>query len=110
MSSIATTCAAHIEDCEGWWLSFGHRLVVEHWQLKLQDEGALHGLIPGDCRLFNFPPFCLITSKHVLQTFSFYVATCGYLTCSNIDVRKNSFVNALLANIILVVKYVVLYI
>ena len=69
------------------------------------------GLVPGDCRLFNFPPFCLITSKHVLQTFSFYVATYGYLTCSSTDVRKNnSFVDALLANIILVVEYVVLYI
>ena len=37
MSSIATTCAVHIEDSEGWWLSGGHRVVVEHWRLKLQD-------------------------------------------------------------------------
>ena len=27
MSSIATTSAVCIEDCEGWWLSGGHRVV-----------------------------------------------------------------------------------
>ena len=63
MSSIATTCAVCIEDCEGWWLSGGHRVVVEYWQLKLQDAGAL-GLIYVDCRLLTSLPFHLITSKH----------------------------------------------
>ena len=26
--------AVYMEDCEGWWLSGGHGLVVEHWRLK----------------------------------------------------------------------------
>ena len=49
-------------------------------------QGPL-GLIYVDCHLLTSLPFHLITSKHFvnckLQTFSFYVATCGYLTCSS---------------------------
>ena len=37
--------------------------MVEHWQLKLQDAGAL-GLIYVDCRLLTSLPFHHITSKH----------------------------------------------
>ena len=32
--TFSTTCAVHLEDCEGWWLSSYHSSVVEHWQLK----------------------------------------------------------------------------
>ena len=28
------TCAVHIENCEGWWLSGRRSSVVEHWWLK----------------------------------------------------------------------------
>ena len=31
---FSTTCAVHIEDCEGWWLSSCHRSVAEHWLHK----------------------------------------------------------------------------
>ena len=59
-------------------LSGGHRVVVEHWQLKLQDAGSL-GLIYVDLRLLTSLPFHLVTSKHLfnckLQMFSFYVAS-----------------------------------
>ena len=47
------TCAVHIEDCEGWWLSGCRSSVAEHW---LHKPGVL-GLIPGDCRPFHFPVF-----------------------------------------------------
>ena len=63
MSSIATTCAVHIEDSEGWWLSGDHRVVVEHWQLKLQDARTL-GFIYVDCWLLTSLPFHFVTSKH----------------------------------------------
>ena len=32
--AFSTTCAVHIEDCEGWWLSGCHGSVAEHWRLK----------------------------------------------------------------------------
>ena len=32
--AFSTTCAVHIEDCEGWWLSGCCSSVAEHWQLK----------------------------------------------------------------------------
>ena len=32
--AFSTTCAVHIEDCEGWWLSGCCGSVAEHWQLK----------------------------------------------------------------------------
>ena len=59
---FSTTCAVHIEDCGGWWLSSCHSSVAEHW---LHKPGVL-GSIPGG-GLFTFLYFRLITSK-----FSFY--------------------------------------
>ena len=47
------TCAVHIEDCGGWWLSGCRSSVVEHW---LHKPGVL-GSIPGGCRPFHFPLF-----------------------------------------------------
>ena len=32
--AFSTTCAVHVEDCEGWWLSDCCGSVAEHWQLK----------------------------------------------------------------------------
>ena len=48
-----TTCAVHIEDCEGWWLSGYHSSVAEYWLYKL---GVL-GLIASGCRQFHFSLF-----------------------------------------------------
>ena len=31
---FSPTCAVHIEDCEGWWLSGCRSSVAEHWRLK----------------------------------------------------------------------------
>ena len=49
-----TTCAVHIEDCWGWWLSGCHSSVAEHW---LHKPGVVLGLIAGDCWPFHFPLF-----------------------------------------------------
>ena len=54
-----TTCAVHIEDCEGWWLSGCHSSVADHWRLK---PGVL-GSTPEATGLFTFLYFHLITSK-----------------------------------------------
>ena len=47
------TCAVHIEDCGGWWLSGCRSSVAEHW---LHKPGVL-GSIPGGCRPFHCRPF-----------------------------------------------------
>ena len=56
---FSPTCAVHIEDCEGWWLSGCRSSVAEHWLYK---PGVL-GLIPGDCRPFHFP----LSSPHNIK-------------------------------------------
>ena len=48
-----TTCAVHIENCEGWWLSGCCGSVAEHC---LHKPGVL-GSIPGNCRPFHFALF-----------------------------------------------------
>ena len=50
---FSPTCAVHIEDCGGWWLSGCRSSVAEHW---LHKPGVL-GSIPGGCRPFHFPLF-----------------------------------------------------
>ena len=45
-----TTCAVHVEGCEGWWFSNCHSSVAEHWQFK---PGVL-GLISGSCWLLLY--------------------------------------------------------
>ena len=45
--TFKTSCALHIECCEGWWLSGCRRSVAEHQRLK---PGVL-GLIPSECLL-----------------------------------------------------------
>ena len=50
---FSPTCAVHIEDCGGWWLSGCRSSVAEHWPHK---PGVL-GSIPGGCRPFHFPLF-----------------------------------------------------
>ena len=62
MRHFSSTCAVHIEDYEGWWLSGCRSSVAEHW---LHKPGVL-GSIPGDCRPFRFR---LITSKFSLPKF-----------------------------------------
>ena len=50
---FSTTCAVHIEDCGGWWLSGCHSSVAEDWRLKPD----VLGTFPGDCWPFHFPLF-----------------------------------------------------
>ena len=50
-------CSIYWEDCEGWWLSCCCSSVVEHWQLKPEILSSFS----GDCQLFTFLYFCLIT-------------------------------------------------
>ena len=50
--AFSPTCAVHIEDCEGWWLSGCRSSVAEHW---LNKPGVL-GSTPGNCWLFHFLP------------------------------------------------------
>ena len=56
---FSPTCAVHIEDCGGWWLSGCRSSVAEHW---LHKPGVLSS-IPGDCRPFTLLYFHLGTSK-----------------------------------------------
>ena len=42
---FSSTCAVHIEDCGGWWLSGCRSSVAEHW---LHKPGVL-GSILGNC-------------------------------------------------------------
>ena len=58
-SCISTTCAVHIEDCEGWWLSGCYGSVAEHWWLK---PGASWVWLPATAGFFTFR---LITSKFI---------------------------------------------
>ena len=46
---FSTTCAVHMKDCDGWWLSGCLSSVVEHLWLQ---PGAL-GSISSDCQLFT---------------------------------------------------------
>ena len=56
--AFSTTCAVHIEDCEGWWLSSCHGSVAEPWHLK--PEMSWVQLLATD-GLFIFVYFHLIT-------------------------------------------------
>ena len=57
---VDTTCAVHIEDCNGWWLSGCCGSVAEHWWLKLEVSWVR---LPVAAGLFTFLYFHLITSK-----------------------------------------------
>ena len=52
--SVATTCAVHIEDCEGWWFFGCHGSVAEHWRLKPEVSWVR---LPVAASLFHFPLF-----------------------------------------------------
>ena len=54
---FSTTCAVHIENCGGLWLSGCRSSVAEHWLHKL---GVL-GSIPGDCQ-----PSIFASKKHLI--------------------------------------------
>ena len=56
--AFSTTCAVHIEDCEGWWLSGCCGSVAEHWRLKPER-------LPATAGFFTFLYFRLITSKFI---------------------------------------------
>ena len=58
--AFCTTCAVHIEDCEGWWLSGCRGSVAEHWLLKPEVSWVRLQVAAG---LFTFLYFHLITSK-----------------------------------------------
>ena len=58
---FSTTCAVHIEDCEGWWLSSCRSSVAEHWWLK----PSAPSLIPGDCQ-----PFLFLPQKHLISIYT----------------------------------------
>ena len=52
--AFSTTCAVHIEDCEGWWLSACRGSVAEHWRLKPEVSWVR---LPAAVGLFHFPLF-----------------------------------------------------
>ena len=62
--TFSTTCAVHIENYEGWWLSGYQSLVAEHWQFK---PPRVLSSISGNCCSFCFPLYCLIASKSLLS-------------------------------------------
>ena len=55
---LRTACAAHIQDCECWWLSSCRGSVAEYWWLKPNVVW-----LPVTTSLFTFLYFHLITSK-----------------------------------------------
>ena len=57
---FSPTCSAHIENCEGWWLSGCHSSVAEHW---LHKPCSVLGSIPGAYWPFHLSLF--FTSKHL---------------------------------------------
>ena len=58
--AFSTTCAVHIEDCGGWWLSGCCGSVAEHWRLKPEVSWVR---LPATAGFFTFLYFHLITSK-----------------------------------------------
>ena len=70
---VDTTCAVHIEDCNGWWLSGCCGSVAEHWWLKPEVSWVR---LPVAAGFFTFLYFHLITylnSLHLtLWLHSFY--------------------------------------
>ena len=60
--AFSTTCAVHIEDCGGWWLSGCCGSVAEHWQLKPEVSWVR---LPATAGFFTFLYFRLITSKFI---------------------------------------------
>ena len=57
-----STCAVHIEDCEGWWLSGCCGSVAEHWRLKSEVSWVR---LPVTGKFFTFLYFHLITPKFI---------------------------------------------
>ena len=55
---FSTTCAVHVEDCEGWWLSACRGSVAKHWWLKPQVSCVR---LSATACLFTFLYFRLIT-------------------------------------------------
>ena len=58
--AFTITCAVHVEDCEGWWLSGDRSSVAEHWQLAQTRSPRLNS-----CHLPTFllpNPSFLLTS------------------------------------------------
>ena len=63
--AFSTTCAVHIEDCDGWWLSGCHGSVEA---LVAQARGVLTAIL-ATAGVFIFLSFCLITPKlHYFET------------------------------------------
>ena len=81
---VATTCAVHIEDCEGWWLSGCCSSVAEHWRLKPKVSWIRLLAAAG---VFFFLYFCLITSKFLYVNIFLKINQCLMLnlrTCRSI--------------------------
>ena len=58
--AFSTTCAVHIEYCEGCWSSSCRGSVAEHWQLKPEVSWVQ---LPAAAGLFTFLYFHLIASN-----------------------------------------------
>ena len=65
MSKPLSTCAVHIEDCEGWWLSGCCGSVAEHWRLKPEVSWVR---LPATAGFFTFLYFRVITSKFIYKS------------------------------------------
>ena len=68
--AFSTTCAVHIDDCEGWWLSGCCGSVAEHWRLKPEVSWVQ---LPATAGFFTFLYFRLITSKFIYYFLSQHV-------------------------------------
>ena len=66
-----TTCAVHVDDCEGWWLSGYRGSVAEHWRIKPEMSWVW---LPATTGFFTFLYFCHINFQ--------CEARCSGLFCS----------------------------
>ena len=60
IEAFNTTCAVHIEDCEGWWFSSccgSVQPLRKCHQNSVGDRGVLD-LTPGDCQFFQHEARC----------------------------------------------------
>ena len=65
---FSPTCAVHIEDCGGWWLSSCRSSVAEHCRLKPEVSWVQFPVFAG---FSTFLYFRLITSKYLFTLLEF---------------------------------------
>ena len=74
-----TTCAVHIEDCEGWWLSGCCSSVVERWWFQHGTPSPSIHYVPYKIHL-SIKPDHLSPSRKVREGLAIVIRMHGFLT------------------------------